>query len=72
MITSMQQGWLAADYWPLWSTRRKLRWPPWYVADGRIPSVTGYDGDGQNSYESAGVVAAMSRRGLVWMAGGEQ
>ena len=49
MITSMQQGWLAAGYWPLWSTRRKLPWPPWYVAGGRIPSATGYDGDGQTS-----------------------
>ena len=49
MITSMQQGWLAAGYWPLWSTRRKLPWPPWYVAGGRIPSATGYDGDGQIS-----------------------
>ena len=49
MITSMQQGWLAAGYWPLWSTRRKLPWPPWYVAGGRIPSGTGYGGDGKNS-----------------------
>ena len=49
MITSMQQGWLAASYWPLWSTRRKLPWPPWYVAGGRIPSATDYDGDDQIS-----------------------
>ena len=26
MITLTQQGWLAADYWPLWSTRRKMSW----------------------------------------------
>ena len=45
----MQQGWLAAGYWPLWSTRLNLRWPPWYVAGGRIPSSTGYDGDGETS-----------------------
>ena len=77
MITSTQQGWLAAGYWPLWSTRRKLPWPLWYVAGGRIPSSAGYDGDGQISSnrrlkygESAGVVAPMSRRGLVWTAGG--
>ena len=51
MITSMQQGWLVAGYWPLWSTRQKLSWLPWSinVAGGRIPSGTGYDGDGQNS-----------------------
>ena len=49
MITSMQQGWLAAGYWPLWSTRRKLPWPSWYVPGGHIPSATGYDGDGQIS-----------------------
>ena len=49
MITSMQQGWLVAGYWPLWSTRRKLPWPPWYVAGGDIPSTTGYNGDGQIS-----------------------
>ena len=51
MITSMQRGWLAAGYWLLWSTRRKLPWPPWYVAGGRIPSATGYDGDGQISFK---------------------
>ena len=49
MITSTQQGWLPAGYWPLWSSRRKLPRPPWYVAGGRVPSATGKDGDGQTS-----------------------
>ena len=70
MITSTQQGWLPAGYWPLWSSRRNLPRPPWSVAGSRVPSGTGKDGDGQNYGESAGVVAAMSRRGLVWTAGG--
>ena len=77
MITSMQQGWLAAGYWPLWSTRRKLPWPPWYVTCSRIHSAAGYDGDGQTSSDrrpnygkSAGVVAAMARRGLLLTTGG--
>ena len=48
MITSMQQGWLAASYCLLWSTRRKLSWST-SVAGGHIPSGTGYDGDGQIS-----------------------
>ena len=76
MITSMQ-GWLAAGYWPLWSTRRKLSWPSWYVACGRIHSAAGYDGDVQTSSDrrpnygkSTGMAAAMVRRGLIWMAGG--
>ena len=47
-ITSMQQGRLAAGYRSLWSTLRKLSWSIG-VAGGRIPSGTGYDGDGQNS-----------------------
>ena len=45
MITSMQ-GWLAAGYWPLWSTRRKLSCR---VACGCIHSAVDYDGDGQTS-----------------------
>ena len=48
MITSTQQGWLSAGYWPLWS-RRKLSRPPWYVTGGRVSSATGKDGDGQTS-----------------------
>src|SRR3954470_6211765 len=70
-------GWLPAGYRPLWSSRRNLPRPPWYVAGSRVPSATGKDGDGkppplddQNYGGSAGVVAAMSRRGLVWTAGG--
>ena len=49
MITSTQQGWLTAGYWPHWSSRRKLLRPPWYVAGGRVPSATGKDDDGQTS-----------------------
>ena len=51
MIISIQQGWLAAGYWPLWSTCRELSWPPWSinVVGGRIPSATGYNGDDQIS-----------------------
>ena len=49
MITSTQQGWLPAGYWPLWSSRRKLPRPLWYVTSGRVPSATGKDGDGQTS-----------------------
>ena len=77
MITSTQQGWLSAGYWPLWSSRWKLSRPPWYVASDRVPSATGKDGDSQtfsderqNYSKSVGVVAAMSRRGFVWPAGG--
>ena len=51
MVTTTQQGWLAAGYWPLWSSYRKLPRPPWYVAGGRIPSATGNDGDGQTSFD---------------------
>ena len=61
---------MPAGYWPLWSSRRKLPRPPWYVAGGRLPFATRKDGDGQNYDQSAGVVAAMSRRGLVGTAGG--
>ena len=49
MITSTQQGWLSAGYWPLWSSRWKLSRPPWYVASDRVPSATGKDGDSQTS-----------------------
>ena len=49
MITSTQQGWLPAGYWPLWSSRRNLPRPPWYVAGSRVPSATGKDGEGQTS-----------------------
>ena len=49
MITSTQQGWLPAGYWPLWSSRRNLLRPSWYVAGSRVPSATGKDGDGQTS-----------------------
>ena len=49
MITSTQQGWLPAGYWPLWSSRRNLPRPPWSVAGSRVPSATGKDGDGQTS-----------------------
>ena len=49
MITSTQQGWLPADYWPLWSSRRKLPRTPWCVAGGPVPSAAGKDRDGQTS-----------------------
>ena len=49
MITSTQQGRLSAGYWPLWSSRRNLPRPPWYVAGGRVSSAIGKDGDGQTS-----------------------
>ena len=39
--------------------------PPARTATAKPPPI-----DDQNYGESAGVVAAMSRRGLVWMAGG--
>ena len=61
---------MPAGYWPLWSSRRNLPRPPWSIAGSRVPSGTGKDGDDQNYGESAGVVAAMSTRGLVWTAGG--
>ena len=50
MITSTQQGWLPAGYWPLWS-RQKLPRPPWYVPDDRVSSATDKDGDGQISFD---------------------
>ena len=50
MITSTQQGWLSAGYWPLWSPRKLLR-PPRYFAGGRVSSTTGKDGDGQTSFD---------------------
>ena len=45
MITSTQQGWLSAGYWPLWN----LPWLLWSVAGSRVPSATGKDDDGQTS-----------------------
>ena len=63
MITSTQQGWLPAGYWPLWSSRRNLPRPPWYVASGRVPSATGKDGDGQTSSDRWPKLRRKRRRG---------
>ena len=35
-----KQTGVVAGYWPLWSTHRKLPWPPWYISGGRIPTHT--------------------------------
>ena len=49
MITSTQQGWLPAGYWPLWSSSRELLRTSWCVVGGPVPFAAGKDGDGQTS-----------------------